>query len=309
MTQERRKLMSLCNARVAVVTGAGRGVGRAHALMLARHGAKVVVNDLGGEKDGTGQDKGPAQEVVEEITSAGGEAVANGANVAKWDEAGAMIQQAIDTYGRLDVLVNNAAILRDSMLWNVSEQNFDAVVEVNLKGTFAPMYHAVNYWRRQYKKTGEKLDARIINTTSGTGLFGNIGQTNYAAAKGGVAILSVVAALELKRMGVTVNALAPRAESRLTEGLIERTEEQLARRNPDYVASLVTWLASTESADITGRYFEAWGNGYSVLQGTSHGARCDATLDDPASLNEPVHGIVRNSQTPVHYERDMFHDL
>jgi len=301
--------MSLCEGRVAIVTGAGRGVGRAHALMLAKHGARVVVNDLGGTKDGRGEDIGPAREVVEEIRAAGGEAVANGANVAKWDEAQAMVRQAIDTYGQLDVLVNNAGILRDNMMWNITEDDFDAVIAVNLKGTFAPMHHAVNYWRLQYKKTGERLDARIVNTSSGTGMFGNIGQTNYASAKGGVAILSVVAALELKRMGVTVNALAPRAESRMTEGIIERTEEQIARRHPDYAAALVTWLASPESADITGRYFEAWGDGYSVLQGISHGARCDATLDDPASLSEPIHRIVRNSRTPVHYERDMFHDL
>jgi NAD(P)-dependent dehydrogenase (short-subunit alcohol dehydrogenase family) len=301
--------MSLCEGRVAIVTGAGRGVGRAHALMLARHGAKVVVNDLGGSKDGKGEDIGPAQEVVNEIIAAGGEAVANGANVANWDAAQTMVQQAIDTYGRLDILVNNAGILRDNMMWNITEGDFDAVVAVNLKGTFAPMHHAVNYWRLQYKKTGEPVDARIINTSSGTGMFGNIGQTNYASAKAGVAMLSVVAALELKRIGVTVNALAPRAESRMTEGLIERTEEQLSRRNPDYIASLVTWLASPESADISGRYFEAWGYGYSVLEGTRHGARCDATLDDPESLSGPIHKIVRNSQTPVHYERDMFHDL
>lgn len=301
--------MSLCEGRVAIVTGAGRGVGRAHALMLAKHGAKVIVNDLGGSKDGHGQDIGPAQVVVDEIKAAGGEAVANGGNVANWADAEAMVQQAIDTYGRLDVLVNNAGILRDNMIWNITESDFDAVVEVNLKGTFAPMHHAINYWRIQYKKTGEKVDGRIINTSSGTGLFGNIGQANYAAAKGGVAIMSLVAALELKRIGVTVNALAPRAESRMTEGLIERTEEQLARRNPDYIASLVTWLASKESADISGRYFEAWGYGYSVLEGTRHGARCDATLDDPASLGESIHRIVRNSQTPVHYERDQFQDL
>jgi len=300
--------MKLCEGRVAIVTGAGRGVGRAEAMMLAKHGAKVVVNDLGGTKDGIGQDLSAAQAVVDEIKAAGGEAIANGADVADWEQAGQMIQQAIDTFGGLDILVNNAGILRDKMLWNITEQDWDAVVRVNLKGTFAPMYHAANYWRAQ-SKAGNKVDARIINTSSGTGLFGNVGQANYSAAKGGVAIMSVVAALELKRIGVTVNALAPRAESRMTEGLIQRTEEQLARRNPDYIASLVTWLASPESADITGRYFEAWGYGYSVLEGTRHGARCDATVDDPASLNDAIHKIVRNSQTPVHYERDQFHDL
>lgn len=300
--------MRLCEGRVAIVTGAGRGVGRAEALMLAKHGAKVVVNDLGGTKDGIGQDLSAAQSVVDEIKAAGGEAIANGADVADWEQAGQMVQQAIDTFGGLDILVNNAGILRDKMLWNITEQDWDAVVRVNLKGTFAPIYHAANYWRIQ-SKAGKKVDARIINTSSGTGLFGNVGQANYSAAKGGVASLTIVAALELKRIGVTVNALAPRAESRMTEGLIQRTEEQLSRRNPDYIASLVTWLASPESADITGRFFEAWGYGYAVLEGTRHGARCDATIDDPASLGGPIHTIVRNSQTPVHYERDQFHDL
>jgi len=301
--------MKLCEGRVAIVTGAGRGVGRAEALMLAKHGAKVVVNDLGGTKDGIGQDLSAAQAVVDEIKAFGGEAIANGADVADWQQAGEMIQQAVDTFGGLDILVNNAGILRDKMIWNISEDDWDAVVRVNLKGTFAPMSHAINYWRAQYKATNKQVDARIINTSSGTGLFGNIGQANYSAAKGGVASLSIVAALELKRIGVTVNALAPRAQSRMTEGLAERTEEQIARRNPDYVASLVTWLASPESADITGRFFEAWGYGYSVLEGTSHGARCDATPDDPASLGDAIHRIVRNSQTPVHFERDQFHDL
>ncbi|MFA5633123.1 MAG: SDR family NAD(P)-dependent oxidoreductase [Porticoccaceae bacterium] len=300
--------MKLCEGRVAIVTGAGRGVGRAEAVMLAKHGAKVVVNDLGGTKDGIGQDLSAAQSVVDEIKAFGGEAIANGADVADWQQAGEMVQQAIDTFGRLDILVNNAGILRDKMIWNISEDDWDAVVRVNLKGTFAPMSHAINYWRAQ-SKAGNKIDARIINTSSGTGLFGNIGQANYSAAKGGVASLSIVAALELKRIGVTVNALAPRAQSRMTEGLAERTEEQIARRNPDYVASLVTWLASPESADITGRFFEAWGYGYAVLEGTRHGARCDATPDDPASLGDAIHRIVRNSQTPVHFERDQFHDL
>ena len=301
--------MSLCEGRVAIVTGAGRGVGRAHALMLAKHGAKVVVNDLGGSVGGHGNDANPARQVADEIVAAGGEAAANGGNVANWQDAEALVQQAVDTFGRLDVLVNNAGIIRDHMIWNMDEKDFDSVVEVNLKGAFAPMSHAVRYWRAQYKKTGEKVDARIINTSSGAGLFGNIGQANYCAAKGGVAVLSVVAALELKRMGVTVNALAPRALSRMTEDLIGPDEKQLAIRDPDYIASLVTWLASPESAAISGRYFEAWGEGYAVLQGTSHGARCNATIDDPASLGEHIHRIVRNSQTPAHFNRDTFYDL
>ncbi|MCY4425445.1 MAG: SDR family oxidoreductase [Halieaceae bacterium] len=300
--------MSLCEGRVAVVTGAGRGLGRAHALMLAKNGAKVVVNDLGGEKDGRGQDIGPAQGVVDEIITAGGQAVANGANVADWQQAQEMIEQAVDTFGGLDILINNAGILRDKMLWNFSEYDFDAVVEVNLKGTFAPLHHAANYWRLQ-SKAGNTVDARVINTTSSSGLFGNLGQANYASAKAGVASMTIVAALELKRIGVTVNAIAPRAESRMTAGLIEQNEEQFARRNPDYVASLVTWLASRESSDITGRFFEAWGGGYAVLEGIRHGAQTEATLDDPASLGEAIHRIVRHSQTPSHYNRGQFYDI
>jgi len=276
--------------------------------MLAKHGAKVVVNDLGGSKDGEGKDIGPAQTVVDEITAAGGEAVANGADVSDWSQAQQMIEQAVDTFGRLDVLVNNAGILRDKMLWNISEDDFDAVVRVNLKGTFAPLHHAANYWRIR-AKSGESVDARVINTTSSSGLFGNIGQANYAAAKAGVASMTIVAALELKRTGVTVNAIAPRAESRMTAGLIEQTEEEFEKRNPDYVAALVTWLASQESKDITGRFFEAWGWGYAVLEGTRHGARTAATLDAPASLGDSIHRIVRNSQTPVHFNRDQYYDL
>lgn len=300
--------MKLCEGRVAIVTGAGRGVGRAHALMLAKHGAKVVVNDLGGSKEGLGQDLSPAQTVVNEIRAAGGEAVANGADVADWGQAQALIEQAVEEFGGLDVLVNNAGILRDKMLWNISEEDFDTVVRVNLKGTFAPLHHAANYWRIQ-AKAGKAVDARVINTTSSSGLFGNVGQANYASAKAAVASMTIVAAMELKRTGVTVNAIAPRAESRMTAGLIQQTEEQLRNRNPDFVASLVTWLASPESADITGRFFEAWGFGYAVLEGTRHGARTDASLDDPASLGESIHRIVRNSQTPMHFNRDHYHDL
>jgi len=194
------------------------------------------------------------------------------------------------------------------MLWNISEDDFDSVVRVNLKGTFAPLHHAANYWRIQ-SKAGNKLDARVINTTSSSGLFGNVGQANYSAAKAAVAGMTIVAALELKRIGITVNAIAPRAETRMTEGLIEQNEEQVRNRNPDYVAALVTWLAGPESSDITGRFFEAWGWGYAVLEGTRHGARTDATLDDPASLGDAIHRIVRNSQTPMHFNRDHYHDL
>jgi NAD(P)-dependent dehydrogenase (short-subunit alcohol dehydrogenase family) len=194
------------------------------------------------------------------------------------------------------------------MLWNMTEQDFDLVVKVNLKGTFAPLHHAAVYWRSQ-SKAGKTISARIINTPSSVGMFGNIGQVNYASAKAGVANLTLTSAMELKKIGVTVNAICPRAESRMTEGLIQRDAEQLARRNPDYVAALVAYLASPQAADITGRVFEASGFGYAVLEGARHGAITEATIEGAADLNDAIHKIVRNSQTPVHYNRDQFWDL
>lgn len=299
---------NICEGRVAIVTGAGRGVGRAEALMLARQGAKVVVNDLGVSKDGRDENESPAQQVANEIIAMGGEAIANSSDVSDWTQAGEMIQQAINTFGRLDILVNNAGILRDKMLWNMSEEDFDSVVRVNLKGTFAPIHHAANYWRLQ-AKSGEQLDARIINTPSSVGMFGNIGQVNYGAAKAGVANLTLNAALELQRIGVTVNAVCPRAETRMTAGLSDADAETIAKRDPDYIATLVAWLASPESKDISGRVFEAWGYGYAVLEGARHGAITPAFKAPTPELNDAIHAIVKNSQTPVHYNRDQFWPL
>ncbi len=299
--------MGMLDGKVAIVTGAGRGVGRAEALMLAKHGAKVVVNDLGVTKDGVPEENSPAQQVVNEIIAAGGEAIANGSDVSNWEQSAGMIQQAVDTFGRLDILVNNAGILRDKMLWNMTEQDFDMVVKVNLKGTFACLHHAAVYWRTQ-NKAGNPIAGRIINTPSSVGMFGNIGQVNYASAKAGVANMTLTSAMELKRMGITVNAICPRAESRMTDGLIERSEEELAKRSPDFVASLVAYLASDDAGDITGRVFEASGFGYAVLEGASHGAITEATVEAD-TLGEAVHGIVRNSRTPVHYNRDNFWEL
>lgn len=299
--------MKLLENRVAIVTGAGRGVGRAEALMLARHGAMVVVNDLGVTKDGAKEESSPAEQVVEEIRAAGGKAVANHADVSDWKQSEALVQQAIEEFGDLHIVVNNAGILRDRMMWNMSEDDFDLVVKVNLKGTFTLMHHAAVYWRNQ-SKAGKPVDGRIINTASSVGLFGNIGQVNYGASKGGVITMSIMAALELKRLGVTVNAICPRAESRMTEGLIQRSEEEIARRHPDYTAALVAYLASPEAADITGRYFEASGFGFAVLEGPRHGAITEATKE-PTELNEAIHKIVRNSATPSHFNRDQFWDL
>ncbi|VWX50173.1 SDR family oxidoreductase [Novosphingobium sp. 9U] len=283
--------MSLLEGRVAIVTGAGRGLGRAHALKLAEQGAKVIVNDLGSSAAGEGADQTPAQEVVAAIEAMGGQAAVNTSDVSNWSDAQEMVQQAIDTFGRLDILVNNAGILRDRMLVNMSEDEWDSVVKVHLKGTFAPLHHAANYWRLE-SKAGNPVDARVINTTSHSALFANIGQANYAAAKGGIATLTQLAARELARLGVTVNAIAPRAETRMTEGLSKgQSEERMAKRDPEWIAALVTWLASPESKEVSGRVFEAWGYGYSVIESWQHGPQMEASRD-PTTIGEGVKKIV-----------------
>ena len=292
----------LLDGRVAIVTGAGRGVGRAYALMLAKHGAKVVVNDLGATASGVGEDQTPAEEVVSEIQRQGGEAVVNTSDVSDWAGAQAMIAQAIETFGGLDILVNNAGILRDRMLVNMSEEEWDSVIKVHLKGTFAPTHHAANYWRLK-QKAGETVDARVINTTSHSALFANVGQANYAAAKGGIATFTQVAARELQRYGVTVNAIAPRANTRMTEGLREYSEEQLVKRDPEWIAGLVTWLASAESKEISGRVFEAWGYGYAVMESWQHGPQTEATRD-PAELGERIRQIVGHARPNAGIDRN-----
>jgi NAD(P)-dependent dehydrogenase (short-subunit alcohol dehydrogenase family) len=214
----------MCEGRVCVVTGAGRGLGRAYAVDLAKNGASVVVNDLGGARDGTGADAGPAHDVVDEIRGFGGDAIASTDDVASWDGAAALIGQALTAFGRLDVLVNNAGILRDRMLFSMSEDEWDAVIRVHLKGTFAPSHHAGAYWRER-SKAGEPLDARLINTTSVAGLYANTGQTNYGAAKAGIAAFTQIAAEELARYGVTANCIAPGALTRLTDDLEVMTDD------------------------------------------------------------------------------------
>jgi NAD(P)-dependent dehydrogenase (short-subunit alcohol dehydrogenase family) len=254
-------MSKLCEGRIAIVTGAGRGIGREHALSLASHGAKVVVNDLGGNIDGTGGDLSPAEQVVQEIKGMGGEAVANGDSVSSWEGAQRLINTAIETFGDLHAVVNNAGILRDRMLTNMTEEEWDAVINVHLKGTFAPARWAAAYWREQ-AKAGKPVDGRIINTTSVSGIYGNPGQTNYGAAKAGIAAFTNIAALEMARYGVTVNAVAPVALTRMTEGLgpAPETDEEREMRSPRWIAPIVTWLASAESKDVTGRIFEASGN-------------------------------------------------
>jgi NAD(P)-dependent dehydrogenase (short-subunit alcohol dehydrogenase family) len=283
MSPGKQVMSSLCSGRVAIVTGAGRGIGREHALLLAAHGAKVVVNDLGGAADGTGSDETPAQEVVRTIKAAGGEAVVNTDNVADFIGAKRLIDQAIDTYGQLDVLVNNAGILRDRVLANMMEPEWDAVIEVHLKGTFAPSRHAAAHWRNRSKEIDGPVNARIINTSSVSGMFGNTGQANYGAAKAGIAAFTIIAARELKRYGVTVNAVAPVALTRMTAGLRERTEEQKAAMHPGRVSPVVVWMASVESADFTGRIVEAGGGLLSVAEGWHRGPTAEPT-EDPTKL-------------------------
>lgn len=265
----------LLEGRIAVVTGAGRGIGRAHALELARHGAKVVVNDYGvsnnGERSGHAGEPSPAHEVVAEIEALGGEAVVNGADVADFDQAAAMVQQAIETFGGLDILVNNAGFVRDRMLVNATEEEFDAVVRVHLKGHFAPLRHAAAYWRAE-SKAGRQRAARVVNTTSGAGLQGSIGQVVYSAAKGGIATMTLVAAAELGRVGVTVNAIAPVAKTRMTEGAFDTSAMALPEDN----SPIVAWLASEEAGDVTGRVLEVDGSVVTVETGWAHGPARDA---------------------------------
>jgi NAD(P)-dependent dehydrogenase (short-subunit alcohol dehydrogenase family) len=283
----------MCEGRVCIVTGAGRGLGREYALSLAHHGAKVVVNDLGGERDGTGADTGPAQEVVDEIKAAGGEAVANTDDISSWDGAASLIQQAVDTFGRLDVLVNNAGILRDRMIFSMTEEEWDAVIRVHLKGTFAPSRHAAAYWRDR-SKAGEAVDARLVNTTSVSGLYANVGQTNYGAAKAGIAAFTQIAAQELSRYGVTVNAIGPGALTRLT-GDLEITDELRRNFAPTWVAPVITWLASTDSADITGQVIEASGLTLAVAEGWHRGPSTEP-VESPEEVGPLVRKLVADAR-------------
>jgi NAD(P)-dependent dehydrogenase (short-subunit alcohol dehydrogenase family) len=298
----------ICDGRVAIVTGAGRGIGRAEALELARQGARVVVNDLGAEVDGSGQSLGPAGDVVEEIRGFGGEAVVNGDDVADWEGAQRLVNSAIETFGRLDVLVNNAGILRDRMLVNMTDDEWDSVIRVHLRGTFAPTRWAASYWR-ELVKAGETVDARVINTTSASGIYGNPGQANYGAAKAGIASFTVICSMELARYGITVNAIAPGALTRMTEGLpairaaragsqsgspdVPRDETAAVARSPENVAPLVAWLASAESAGITGRVFNVGGGRLSVAEGWVAGPGVERDgLFDTEELGAIVPGLV-----------------
>jgi len=277
--------------KVAIVTGAGRGIGRAHALALAEAGAKMIVNDLGGGLSGEGQDVTPAQQVVDEIKASGGNAAANGENVADFAGAERMVAQAIDAFGRLDILVNNAGILRDRMLMNMTEDEWDAVIAVHLKGHFAPTRHAAAYWRER-SKAGDEIRGRVINTSSPSGVFGNVGQANYGAAKAGVAGLTLIAAQELQRYGVTVNCLAPNARTRMTESAFELPDDGGAfdPLDPANMAPVVVALCADEAQGITGQVFHVWGGAVNALRGWSAGElfAADERWDADALLAELV---------------------
>ena len=301
-------MSGLLDGRVVIITGAGRGIGRAHALAFAAEGAKVVVNDIGVGGDGSNTGETPAEQVVAEIKAAGGEAVTNGDDVASWEGAQNLIQTALDNFGRLDVLVNNAGFLRDRMLVGMSEEEWDAVIRVHLKGHFAPLRHAGEYWRNE-AKAGRMPEARVINTSSGAGLQGSIGQASYSAAKAGIAGLTLVAAQELGRYGVTVNAIAPSARTRMTEGAFAEAmavpESGFDAMNPANISPVVAWLASASSAAVTGRVIEIEGGRICIEEGWNHGPAEDAgqrweaaaageaigQLLVKAAVPEPVYGI------------------
>ena len=291
-------MSGICEGRVVVITGAGRGMGRSHALEFARQGAKVVVNDLGVAMDGEGGSSGPADEVVEEIRAFGGEAVANSNDASDWDGARSLIAHAVETFGTIDTLVNNAGILRDRMLVNMTDSDWDAVSRVHLKGTFAPTRWAAVHWRER-AKAGEQNEGRVICTSSATGLYGNAGQINYGAAKAGIAVFAVIAAIELARYGVTVNAIAPMALTRMNEDLpfgqevSSRFAEGFSPLAAENVSPLVVWLGSTASRDVTGRIFNVHGGYISVAEGWRAGPSVNKKARwDPEELSGVIPDLV-----------------
>jgi NAD(P)-dependent dehydrogenase (short-subunit alcohol dehydrogenase family) len=296
--------MGLFDGKVAIVTGAGRGIGREEAMLLASEGASVIVNDLGGARTGEGKDAGPAQEVVDEITAAGGKAEANTDDISSWSGAENLINQAVKSFGTLDVLVNNAGILRDKMSFNMTEEEWDAVIKVHLKGHFAPSRFAGAYWRQKSKDSGDPVNAKIVNTSSESGLYGNAGQANYAAAKAGIASLTIVLARELERFGVRVNAIAPVALTRMTEdlmgGRMGDDEAAKAALAPSNVAAAVGWLASDLSEGVNGQVVKIQGGIAQIVQGWR--PLTQVKSDKPwtiESINEQRDGLFAKSEPGI----------
>jgi NAD(P)-dependent dehydrogenase (short-subunit alcohol dehydrogenase family) len=296
-------MAKICEGRIAIVTGAGRGIGREHALMLATHGAKVIVNDVGGSRDGSGTDLGPAQEVVDEIVAAGGEAAANTDDISSWDGAARLVDQAVETFGGLDVVVNNAGILRDRMLFSLSEDDWDSVIRVHLKGTFCVSRHAAVYWRGRSKE-GLENDARLINTTSVSGIYANVGQSNYGAAKAGIAAFTQIAALELVRYGVTANCVAPMAYTRMTEDL-GYSDKLAASLDPRWVATVVAWLASTDSKDVTGQVIESSGTIFALAEGWHRGPKTKETPEEPEDVGTLVRKMLPETRRRTFFDEAM----
>ena len=296
-------MSAICENRVVIVTGAGRGIGRAHALEFARQGARVIVNDVGAELDGSGGSDGPVGEVLASIRAAGGVAIASAEDVADWDGAGRLVGAALREWGRLDVVVNNAGILRDRMFASGSPEEWDAVMRVHLRGHFCTSRHASAHWREQ-SKAGKRVDARIINTSSGAGLLGSVGQSAYSAAKAGIAALTLVQAAELARYGVTANAIAPAARTRMTEAVFAQTMAKpepgrFDAMAPENVAPLVVWLGSAESHAVTGRVFEVEGGKISLADGWRHGPGVDkGSRWEPDEIGAAVAEILAKAAAP-----------
>jgi NAD(P)-dependent dehydrogenase (short-subunit alcohol dehydrogenase family) len=297
----------LLEGKVAIITGAGRGIGREEALLMAKHGAKVVVNDLGAHFDGTGKDASPAQQVVNEIKQAGGEAVANGDSVSDFKSAKKIVDCAVDTFGKLNIVINNAGILRDRMIFNMGEEDWDAVIGVHLKGTFNMSRHACEYWREEHKK-GAIHNGRIVNTASDAGLLGNVGQTNYGAAKAAVALMAIVMDSEMKKYGVTCNAIAPLARTRLTVDATPSTagmmgsdnmpEGQFDVFNPRNIAPLVCWLSSDDAKDVHGEVFRVGGGAVWLMAGWhTVGQVSQKATWEPAALGDKLKGELAKGVT------------
>lgn len=293
--------MGICDGRVVIITGAGRGLGREHALAFAAEGAKVVVNDVGASLQGEGNDMSPAQEVVELIRERGGEAITNGDDISDWDGAGRLVQSAIDTFGGLDTVVTNAGIVRDRMFVNMSVDEWDAVIRVHLRGTFCPVKHAVDYWRAE-SKAGRQRDGRVITTSSGAGLHGSIAQTNYSAAKAGIATFTINIAAELGRIGVNANSIAPSARSRMTEEafaeMMAKPESGFDAMDPANISPLVVWLGSAD-CNVSGRVFECAGGLISLADGWQVGAEFDKGAKwEPAEIGAVVDDLVKAAPAP-----------